>query len=191
MNRYWTALFLAVCLVTSPSHAQQKAISCTIKFSFAQRDTLGNVDIGFAPADQHWFEKKVTKKYPNVCYTDQKANEGIWFYLSKSTEDRDSATAITHTNPDGPGGATSRTTINPRTVAYPIYTLKIGRFNNGKLEVLRTFQRTKAPSNSGTVTSLVKSFSNPYHDVILDAVDWLSRATFNLNDKPGGNSPPK
>lgn len=174
MNRYLAALLLTACLVTAFSHAQQRDVPCTIKFSFAQRDQLGNVDVGFAPSDQRWFEKKVMKQYPGICYVDQKTNEGIWFYLHESTQDRDSATATTQTSPDGLGGETSRTTVSPRITIYPVYTLKIGQFHGGNLEVLRTFQRTKAPSNGGTVTSLAQTFSNPYHDVILDAVDWIS-----------------
>ncbi len=181
--RHFITLLLLSAVATLPSPAQKKTVPCTIKFSFAQRDPLGNVDVGFSPDDQHWFEKKVLKQYPNVCYLNQKSNEGIWLYLSISTQNQDSATATTRTTPDESGGATSHTTVTSQSTAYPTFTLKIGRFHDGNLEVLRTFQRTKALSN-GTVTGLVRSFGNPEHDVILDAFDWLESSGIDAPPNP-------
>lgn len=179
MKLHFAALLVVIGLTTLSSQAQM-SVSCKIKFSLAERDTLGNVNVGFDSNEQKWFEKKVEKQYPTICYADQKTNEGIWFYISVSTQNQDSATATTRTTPDGIGGTTSRTTVIPQTRTYPVYTLKIGRFHDGKLEVLRTFQRTKASSYSGTVIGLVGSFGNPEHNVILDGVNWLSS-----NEVPG------
>jgi hypothetical protein len=182
VNRYSTFLLLVIGLLTLSSRAQKKPAPCTLQFSLAERDALGNVNLGFSPDGKKWFEKTLAKQYPNVCYADQKANEGIWLYISVSTQSQDSATATTRTTPDGVGGTTSHTTVTPQTTAYPIYTLKIGRFHDGALEVLRTFQHAKVPSG-GTVTGLIRSFSNPEHDVITDAVDWLS-ASNTINPQP-------
>ena len=173
MSRLLAALPIAIGLVAWPIHAQKKSVPCTVTFSLAERDTLGNVNVGFSPDGQKWLEKKVLKQYPNICYADQKANVGIWFYISVSTQTADSATATTNRYPNGGGGSTSHTTVNTRPVEYPVYTLKIARFRNGNLEVLRTFQRVKTPSG-GSVVGLVASFSNPEHDVIADAVGWLA-----------------
>lgn len=174
VKRIILALLIAIVFVGLPSCAQSTDGPCSIKFSLAERDTLGNVNVGFSLDGQKWFEKKVSKRYPNVCYTEQKPNIGIWFYISVSTQTQESATATTRISPNGMGGTTSNTTISPKTTELPIYTLKIGRFRDGKLEVLRTFQRTKTGSTSGTVTGFVRTFDNPEHDVIMDGVKWLS-----------------
>jgi hypothetical protein len=185
MSRLLAALPVAIGLAALPIHAQKKSVPCTITFSLAERDTLGNVNVGLSPDGQKWLEKKVLKQYPNICYADQKANVGIWFYISVSTQTADSATATTNTYPNGDGSSTRHTTVNTRPVEYPIYTLKIGRFHDGNLEVLRTFQRAKTASG-GSVVGLIASFSNPEHDVISDAVEWLSQTTL---DQPNGSSP--
>jgi len=164
-------------------HAQKKSAPCTLKFSIAQRDALGNVDLGLNTDDQKWLDKKVLKHYPDICYADQKANVGIWFYIAVSTQSQQSATATTNTYPNGDGSATSHTRVTPQTTTYPVYTLKIGQFHDGDLEALRTFQRTKTPSN-GTLTGLVSSFSNPEHDVILDAVEWLESSGITATPAP-------
>ncbi|HEV2709844.1 MAG TPA: hypothetical protein VGU67_06520 [Edaphobacter sp.] len=137
------------------------------------------MNVGFSPDDQKWFKKNVSKHYPNICYAEQKANVGIWFYISVSTQLQDSATATTRTIPNSAGGTTSNTVISPRTNEYPVYTLKIGRFHDGNLDVLRTFQRAKANTASGTLSGFVRNFSNPEHDVILDGINWLSSSTEN------------
>jgi hypothetical protein len=185
MSRLLAVFPVAIGLAALPIHAQKKSVPCTITFSLAERDTLGNVNVGFSPEGRKWLEKKVLKQYPNVCYGDQKANVGIWFYISVSTQTVDSATATTNTYPNGDGSSTSHTTVHTQPVEYPIYTLKIGRFHDGNLEVLRTFQRAKNPSG-GSVTGLISSLSNPEHDVIADAVEWLSQTNL---DQPNGSSP--
>lgn len=177
MKRIILTLLIAIAFEGLPSCAQSTDGPCSIKFSLVERDTLGNVNVGFSPDGQKWFEKKVSKRYPNVCYTEQKPNIGIWFYISVSTQTQESATATTRTSPNGVGGTTSNTTISPKTTESPVYTLKIGRFRDGKLEVLRTFQRTKTGSASGTATGFVHSFDNPEHNVIMDGVKWLSSTT--------------
>lgn len=174
VKRIILALLIAIIFVGLPSCAQSTDNPCSIKFSLAERDTLGNVNIGFSPDGRKWFEKRVSKRYPNICYTEQKPNVGIWFYISVSTQTQESATATTRTSPNGVGGTTSNTTISPKTIESPVYTLKIGRFRDGKIEVLRTFQRTKTDSTSGTVTGFVHTFDNPEQDVIMDGVKWLS-----------------
>ena len=179
MNRRLAAFLIALYLVTLPMHAQKKSIPCTLKFSIVQRDALGNVDLGLNTDDQKWLTSKVLKHYPGICYADQKANDGIWFYIAVSTQSQESATATTNTYPNGDGSATSHTRVTPQTTTYPVYTLKIGQFHDGNLEVLRTFQRTKGASSGGGgavggVVGLLSSLGNPEHDVIQDAVDWLS-----------------
>ncbi len=174
VKRIILALLIAIAFEGLPTCAQSTDGPCSLKFSLAERDTLGNVNVGFSPDGQKWFKKDVSKHYPNICYTEQKPNVGIWFYISISTQTQESATATTRTSPNGAGGTTSDTTVSPKAIEYPVYTLKIGRFHNGSLEVLRTFQRTKAGSANGTVSGFVHSFGNPEHDVIMDGVKWLS-----------------
>jgi len=179
MNRYLSAFLIGIGLATLPMYGQTKSVPCTLKFSIAQRDALGNVDLELNSDDQKWLEKKVLKHYPGICYADQKANEGIWFYIVVSTQTQEAATATTNTYPNGDGSTTSHTRITPQTTTYPVYTLKIGRFHDGNLEVLRTFQRTKGASSGGGgavggVVGLLSSLGNPEHDVIQDAIDWIS-----------------
>jgi hypothetical protein len=167
--KYRILIVIFIILVSSLTYAQQSDNLCTTKFSLAEQDTLGNVNVGFSQDGLKWYEKKVEKQYPSVCYAEQKTNEGVWFFIQVTTQSQGTATATTQ-NADG---STSHTTVTTGTVDYPVYTLKIGRFNNGVLEVLRTFQRIKSPAN-GTLTGFAHSFSNPEHDVIEDAVSWLS-----------------
>ncbi len=173
MNRRVAVFLISLAIQPAPLRAQRKDLPCAVKFSVAVQDALGNVDIGLSPEDQKWFAKKVMKRYPGVCYVEQEANVGTWFYISVSTKDKESATATTQTYSNGDGTSTSNTRVTPRTTTYPVYTLKIGRFKEGKLEVLRTFQETNADSGGG-VTGLIDRLGSPRRDVIQDAVDWLS-----------------
>jgi hypothetical protein len=150
-----TALLLAIAFVALPSDAQSTHGICSIKFSIAERDSLGNVNVGFSPDGQKWFEKKIAKKYPSVCYAKQEPNYGIWFFISVSTQTEE---------------------VVPRIANYPVYTLKIAHIHDGKTDVLRTFQRAKSGTTAGGVSGIIATLKNPERDVISDAIDWLSKA---------------
>ena len=172
--------FLAtMAIIPLPLHGQIKSVPCTLQFSLALRDELGNVDVGLNADDRKWLEKKALKHYPGICYADQKPNVGVWFYISVSTETQGSATATTNTYPNGDGSSTSHTRVTARPVTYPVYTLKIGRFHDGSLETLRTFQRASATASGGGgavggIIGLLNSTHNSEHDIILDALDWIA-----------------
>lgn len=173
MRSAFKSIAFILILIGSSPLTSRAGTTCALKVSLAERDTLGNVDVGIDPQDQKWFAKML-KRYPAVCYAEQKPNEGIWLYLSVSNSSRDTDEARTRTLPDGNGGTTSQTVITNESAS--VYTLKIGRFKDNKLEVLRTFQRAKTSGGAGTVTGLFASFGNPERDVIEDAIDWLSKS---------------
>ncbi len=164
--------FLLACacilLPSSDARAATKP-ACLVRFSVAERDVLGNINQGLSADGLKWYESKLAKKYPNVCYVDQKEPSGIWLFISISSGPDDSATAVTTSR-----GNTSTTTIQPGVGSY--YTLKVTRMESGKPEVLRTFQRSKSSNTGGSVTGLIKSMQNPEHDVISNAVQWLSNS---------------
>lgn len=165
------ALLISGYLGSSFAHAQKPQQSCRVRFSVVQHDGLGNVDVGFSPADAKWFTK-IARHYPDICYAEQPANEGTWFYIDISSRSSDNSTAHSRSSVDGSGSVSTHTTI--RTGAQTVYTLKIGQFKDTKLLVLRTFQRVQSGSSGGTVTGVVRSFKNAERDVILDGLDWLN-----------------
>src|SRR5271157_2744856 len=68
-----------VLLVTGAS-AQTKP-SCT-SFTVVTQDKLNNVKQGLSTDDVKWFQKKVAKKYPSVCYADPAPTVAIVFYIT-------------------------------------------------------------------------------------------------------------
>ena len=150
MKRYFATLLIAVYLVTLPSFTQQKTAPCTVTFSLAERDTLGNVNVGFSPDGQKWFDQKVGKRYPNVCYSDQKINAGIWLYILDS--------------------------FPPNTINHLVYTLKIVNNHDGNTDVLRTFQCPSLDTRACRISGRVAAIIHPERAAILDAIDWLSKA---------------
>lgn len=147
--------FVCLSVPAQEAQTQKTTVPCSIKFSLAERDALGNINIGFSSDGQKWFEKKLSKKYPNVCYAKQEPNAGIWFLISVSTQTEE---------------------VVPRVVNYPVYTLKIERMHEGTTDVLRTFERAKSGTTAGGIPGLVATMKNPERDVISDAVAWLASA---------------
>ena len=172
MNRLIVVVAVAIGVASLPTYAQQQATQCAIKFSLAEKDTLGNLNVGFSPDGQKWFDQKVGKRYPNVCYSDQQINAGIWLYILDSTQTQGSTTATTRAMPDG----TTDTTISPNRISQLVYTLKIINHHDGNTDVLRIFQCPSPDRRACRISGKVAAIIHPERAVILDAIDWLSKA---------------
>jgi hypothetical protein len=56
---------------------------CKVNFSVVWKDKLDNVRQGLSAADLKWFQKKLAKKYPGVCYSDPSPSVALMFFISE------------------------------------------------------------------------------------------------------------
>jgi hypothetical protein len=73
--------------------------NCTIHFSVVWKDQLNNIKQGLSPNDTKWFQKKIAKKYPGICY-DSGAAPVVFFVSTKlSTYQGTQVVTSAHSNP--------------------------------------------------------------------------------------------
>lgn len=147
-------LALIPTLLASPAWAKkQKAVAaaCQTKFSVVREDHLKNISQGLSKKDIKWFQKKIEKKYPDVCYVPPAPDVPLVFFITdtpavyhgtrveRDTETHDSPVTGTIDNEDGSTSdvdGTVRTTTTsryavPYTADYGIYTLTVETSNGG------------------------------------------------------------
>lgn len=103
-------------LLTSLSFAQ-----CKVTFSVVVKDNLNNVRQGFGPKTFEWFQKKMTRKYPDVCYSTGTPPVVLFFSAKPDTYHgiRHYSTSETHNNP-------VNGTVTDTTPGSPTYGQQVG-----------------------------------------------------------------
>lgn len=183
-------LSITLCLATA-ALAQQP---CKNRFSVVWKDQLGNIRQGLSAKDADWFQKKVAKKFPDVCYVSPTATPPLVLYITVSTGHY-SGTRIdrhseTHSVPTSgtvrdatPGsdtygqkigeieGETEVTTTSTQAVPvsydYPILTLSVLQKTNGEWKGRHNFRRW------GRKALFCIKGCGARRAVIEDAVKWI------------------
>ena len=182
-----------VLLFILPTQAQEKTPPCKVRFSVVTEDALKNITQGLSEKDAQWFEKKIEKKYPDVCYTAPSPNVPLVFLITvtpdvyhgtrvvTSTNTQDNPVSGTVTDQNGntsqvDGTVTTTTTSStavPYDVKYGIFTLALEQAQpGGKWKVLRRFQQDGLyPTWAGI--PLGGKGHHPTHTVIEAAAKWI------------------
>jgi hypothetical protein len=79
MNRH-PSQWLILALLSLSALAQSN-VPCKVTFSVVVKDDLNNMHQGFGPKTLDWYQKKMVKKYPGVCYS-QSASPVVLFFSS-------------------------------------------------------------------------------------------------------------
>ncbi len=62
----------------------QPAQPCKVTFAVVRKDDAGDLINGFRPKTLEWFQKKMAKKYPAVCYSDEPDSSEIVLFFSQT-----------------------------------------------------------------------------------------------------------
>jgi hypothetical protein len=184
--RYFLLTFLPIASATVVS--SQTTVAC-IPFTVVSKDTLGNIKQGLSAENAKWFQSKVAKKYPNVCYAEPSPTVAVIFYITvtpdvyhgtrvenqTSTESNPVNATVTDQNGNilqvsGTEQTTTTTsTAVPYSVQYGIYTLSVeSRRNDGGFDVAHRFQQ-KGLYNTLYGIPLGGKGHHPVHTVIEEA----------------------
>ena len=133
--RYLLWSMLLFCL---PACGQE----CKVNSSVVWRDQLNNLNQYLGPKDVKWFDSKLAKKYPGVCYRVPNPDVPVVFFIAVSNSTYHGARTVTSTssNPisgtvDDESGSevgtisgseqTTSTTAVPVRFDYPVFTLLV------------------------------------------------------------------
>ena len=182
---------LSVLFVTSAS-AQSKP-SCTY-FTVVTKDKLNNIKQGLSADDVKWFQQKLAKKYPGVCYAEPAPTVPVVFFITVTPDVYHGTRVVnqtsTHSDPvsgtvtDQSGDTsqvngsvettTTSSTAVPYSVPYGIYTLSVERRrSDGKFDEAHRFQQ-KGLYNTLYGIPLGGKGHHPVHTVIEDAAKWIN-----------------
>ena len=183
--------FLAVLLLlTSLSFAAEP---CAVKFTIVQKDDLNNVKQGINSDTLAWLSKKMSKKYPDVCYETPSENVTLVFFISAVpatyhgyrtvTHTHDVPTTGTVTDSDGNmstiNGTTTETSTStvPEAVDYDKLILSIEKIGpDKKVIALHNFAgKTLHPTMYGLCTGNC----HPAHKLIESAMKWIHEGGLN------------
>lgn len=188
------------------SAAAQTSPPC-IQFSVMTEDTLQNVKAGLSPENQKWFQEKIHKKYPTLCYVEPSASVPLMFVviitpdtyhgtrIVTDTETHENPVSGTITDQDGDTAdidATVKTTTTSSTAVpysfdYGIYTLTVEKpQKDGTYLALRRFQQ-KGIYETLYGIPLGGKGHHPFHAVIEEAAEWVSKG--GLTDALGVDGP--
>ena len=159
--------------------------ACKVKFSVVAEDTLKNLTQGLSDKDAKWFEKKIEKKYPDVCYVPPAQDVPLVFLVTVAPDVYHGTRVYTSENPvsgtatdqDGNtsqinGTATSSTAV-PYSFKYRIFTLAIEKAQpDGKWKVLHRFQQDGI-YNTLYGIPLGGKGHHPLHTVLEEAAKWI------------------
>ncbi len=194
-DRFETAVSMLaaffVLFVTSGS-AQSKS-PCTY-FTVVTKDKLNNTKQGLSAADLKWFQQKLAKKYPAVCYAAPAPTVPIVFFITVAPDVYHGTRIVnnqtTHSDPvsgtvtDQDGNTsqvngtvrttTTSSTAVPYSVPYGIYTLSVERrHSDGNFDVAHRFQQRGLYSTLYGIPLGGKGH-HPVHTVIEDAARWIN-----------------
>lgn len=141
-----TALAMLPGAVRAQGGSGTKAVpGCSIHFSILTVDELRNVDHGFTKSELKWYNDKLRKKFPDICYAPPGAPSEVTFFLTATpavyhgarvetdTTTNDEPVQATVTAQDGTTSDVSGTVqstsqssaVVPYSVAYSIVDLAI------------------------------------------------------------------
>jgi hypothetical protein len=183
--------YLSVLLLLSTLGFAQAGQTCKVTFAVVRKDEAGDLLNGFRPKTLEWFEKKMVKKYPGVCYSEDAANATVVLFFSAipavyhgvrtiSTTDTSNSPvngSITDNNGqqvgtiDGTVATTTTTTSNvPYEVDYERLHLAIEyKFSDGWKPVESFDGKTLHPTFYGFCTRNC----HPNNSMIEDAIKYL------------------
>jgi hypothetical protein len=187
------AMLAAFSMLFVTSASAQTKSSC-IYFTVVMKDRLDNVKQGLSADDVKWFQKKLAKKYPGVCYAEPASTVPVVFYVTVTPDVYHGTRVVNNTstqsNPvsgtvtDSSGNTsqvngtvettTTTSTAVPYSVPYGIYTLSVERrTSDGKFDVVHRFQQRGL---YGTLYGIPLGGRghHPVHAVIEDAAKWVS-----------------
>lgn len=190
------AMFL---LFFVPSFAKAKprdvpTVPCSTHFTVVTRDALNNVDQGLSIKNVQWFQKKLAKKYPGVCYAKPGPSVPIVFYITVTPDTYHGTRIVNNTSTasspvsadltDQNGNTTlvngtvqtttTSSTAVPYSFEYGIFTLSVERSrSDGKFDVLHTVQQRGIYSTLYGIP-LGGRGRHPVHAVIEDAAKWVN-----------------
>ncbi|HEV2416543.1 MAG TPA: hypothetical protein VGX94_01945 [Terriglobia bacterium] len=84
MKKLWLCLFLP--LLATPAVAKKRTpqATCETQFTIVREDALKNLTQGLSRKQAEWYEKKIQKKYPDVCYVDPAPDVPLVFFISET-----------------------------------------------------------------------------------------------------------
>lgn len=177
--------FLLVAALSACAWAQQ-ASTCATPFTVVLKDKLGNEIQGLSADDQKWFQDKLAKKYPDLCYVAPAELPQTEFYITVTTDVYEGTQTRTSTDTvpvhatvtDQNGNTTTVTGTQrvtsksevPYSTRYPVYTLSVGvRQPSGTFVLMHNFQRRGLCS----AFSIMLGKCHASRDVIEDALKWV------------------
>jgi len=98
--------------------------TCKVSFSVVWKDQLNNTRQGLSASDLIWFQKKMAKKYPDVCYLEPSAPLHLVFSISEV-----------------PGTKM----IDGTEYSRPTFQLSLGRREGDKFVALHSFSERDCP----------------------------------------------
>lgn len=145
MNRILAPFVLAFLAMPPAAKKHEPVAAWQTNFTVVQQDTLKNIRQGLSNEQLKWFDKKLQKEYPDVCYVAPGPNVRLAFYITvtpdvyhgtrveTNSETHNNPVSGTITNPDGSTSdmdgtvrtTTTSSTAVPYTVPYGIYTLTV------------------------------------------------------------------
>jgi hypothetical protein len=186
--------YAAVLLLGSLSCFAQSQPACKVTFSVVAKDDLNNTHQGFRPKTLEWFQKKMVKKYPDVCYS-LGASPVVMFFSSRPATYHgtrtETSTERSHTEGQITGDVDARysgTSTSTSTVAVPydvdydvLYVSLETKQPDGTWRVVHNFSRKNLhPTFYGICTKNC----HPNYANIEDALKWLHEG--GLNDPMQG-----
>lgn len=187
--------FVATGKDASAQKKTDKELSCKSYFSVVSEDTLKNIQQGLPKKDVEWFEKKIEKKYPDVCYAPPSPDVPLVFFISvtpdvyhgtrvvTNTQTQDSPVSGTVTDQNGDtstvdGTVTTTTTSStavPYSFKYGIFTLAVETAQpDKKWKVVHRFQQDGIYSTYLGIPLGGKGH-HPVHAVIEEAAEWIHK----------------
>lgn len=184
---------LLVFLVAGVCAFAQSGSPCT-QFSVITQDRLKNVRQGLSPEDKKWFQEKIEKKNPSVCYVDPAPGVSLVFVIIvtpdtyhgtrvvSDTSTNSNPTSGTITDQDGNTATysgtqettTTTSTAVPYSFEYGIFTLSVERQQkDGSYVVLHRFQQ-KGIYHTLYGVPLGGKGHHPAHAVIEEAAQWIN-----------------
>jgi len=193
MSKIITAFFLAFLALPGLAKKHSPVATCQTKFTVVREDHLKNITQGLSKKDAKWFEKKIEKKYPDVCYVAPAPEVPLVFYISvapavyhgtrvaQHTETHDSPVTGTVTDENGSrsdiqGTTTTTTTTStavPYSLDYGVFTLTVETSETaGKWKARHRFQQRGLYSTLYGIPLGGKGH-HPLHAVIEEAAKWI------------------
>lgn len=175
--------------------------ACKVTFSVVRQDSAGAMISGFRPELKQWFEKKMAKKYPEVCYSDGDSDVVLFFsatpaiyhgvrtYTTSDTTTSPVTGTVTGTSGERVGtidGEVRTTTDTTHHVAYEVDYSKLYmaiqvRMPSGAYKAVESFDgRTLHPTYFGFCTGNC----HPSQHIIEDAVKWLRASGYDNSKEP-------